>query len=318
MEINVTLPEDGQEEKQAEEKDQELTEKLTGSPFKKATKLNKRLKLFLWGDTGAGKTTLALQFPRPVVIDGERGTDLYAESWNFDVIRTTQYDEAYNAIEYLARSKHNYATLIIDPITIFWESLQNKWSDIFRSRNKQSKGYKFEYYDFQPRDWMTIKSDLKSMIRKLISLDMNIIVTAREKTKYKEGSMMVSLGETFDGEKNLPYMFDTIVRLYFDGEKHMAFAIKDRSNKLPKTPFIPSYSLFEKCFGSTELSKEPEPVKYATTKQKKQIRDYIKLLALAENKVKRALSQYEVETIEDLTKENATIIIAKLEKLAGK
>jgi len=60
-----------------------------GSPFQKAKSLDKRLKLFLWGDSGAGKTTLALQFPKPVVIDMERGTDLYGESFDFDVLRAT-------------------------------------------------------------------------------------------------------------------------------------------------------------------------------------------------------------------------------------
>jgi len=306
MEIEAKLPSENQENQ------------IVDSPFQKAKKIPKRLKLFLYGPSGAGKTTLSLQFPRPVVIDGEHGTDLYADQWDFDVIRTSSYDEVFNAVEYLNHNKHDYATLIIDPITIYWEALQKKWSDIFLQRNKQSKGYKFEYYDFQVKDWLTIKSDLKSFVRKLISLDMNIIVTAREKTKYKEGSMMVALGETFDGEKNLPYMFDTIVRLYFDDEKHVALCIKDRSNKLPQTPFEPTYKIFESCFGHDELSKPANPIKYANLEQKKVIRDYIQKLALAEDKVKRALAQYDVESIEDLTEENATIIIAKLEKLAGK
>ena len=39
------------------------------SPFQKARSLPKRLKLFLWGDSGVGKTTLALQFPSPVAKD---------------------------------------------------------------------------------------------------------------------------------------------------------------------------------------------------------------------------------------------------------
>ena len=50
----------------------------------------------------------------------------------------------------------------------------------------------------EPKDWMTLKSEFKELIRKLIALDMNVILTARQKTQYKEGSFMVAMGETFD------------------------------------------------------------------------------------------------------------------------
>jgi len=104
---------------------------------------------------------------------------------------------------------------------------------------------------------MTVKAEFKEFIRKLIALDMNVIVTAREKTKYKEGSFMVAMGETFDGEKSLPYMFDTIVRMYVDDKgRHMGTCLKDRSNKLPKEEFECSYENFEQFFGKQSSSAE--------------------------------------------------------------
>ena len=46
-------------------------------------------------------------------------------------------------------------------------------------------------------------------------------------------SDMVAIGETFDGEKSLPYMFDTILRMYIDEKgRHMGLCIKDRSSVL--------------------------------------------------------------------------------------
>ena len=47
------------------------------NPFRKAKKQNRNLKLFIYGDSGTGKTTVALNFPRPCVIDLEAGTTLY-------------------------------------------------------------------------------------------------------------------------------------------------------------------------------------------------------------------------------------------------
>src|SRR5438445_6256825 len=37
----------------------------------------KRLKMFMFGPAGVGKTTAAIQFPKSYIIDGERGTENY-------------------------------------------------------------------------------------------------------------------------------------------------------------------------------------------------------------------------------------------------
>ena len=53
-----------------------------------------------------------------------------------------------------------------------------------------------------------------------------------------DGGFMRAIGETFDGEKSLPYVFDTIVRLYRDKNgRFMGECLKDRSGKLPLGEF---------------------------------------------------------------------------------
>ena len=76
---------------------QSRSQRTDGSPFQEAESLEKRLKLFVWGDSGVGKTTLALQFPQPVVIDLEGGTDLYGDSFNFAVKRVSTAGEVVEA-----------------------------------------------------------------------------------------------------------------------------------------------------------------------------------------------------------------------------
>ncbi|MFH1680735.1 MAG: hypothetical protein ABIH26_08830, partial [Candidatus Eisenbacteria bacterium] len=149
-----------------------------------------------------------------------------------------------------------------------WDAIQKKWSDIFLMRNKQSKGFRFEYFDLGMKEWRTIKADWKELIRKLIAIDMSVVVTARQKTLYADGALR-ALGDTFDAEKSLPYMFDVVVRLYRDEKRrYMAVCQKDRSGTLPTEPFEIDYAVFEKCLRPHGL-----PVSRAGVDVKKQARD---------------------------------------------
>lgn len=285
-----------------------------GSPFQKAGSLEKRPKIFLWGESGAGKTTLALRFPKPVVVDLEGGTDLYGEIFDFDVLRATTADEVMEAVQWLLTHRHPYRTFVLDPITVYWDALQKKWSDIFLRRNRGSKGYKFEFYDLQPRDWMTVKAEFKELIRKLIALDMNVIVTARQKVQYADGAFMKAIGETFDGEKSLPYHFDTIVRLHRDEKgRFLGECLKDRSNKLPTGEFDCSFARFEELFGKKALTRKARPVALATDEQKRQIRDHVARFEMSPEQVARRLSAYGAEGLDDLTEDSARVILTKFE-----
>ena len=44
---------------------------------KKPEAVTKRLKLFMFGPAGVGKTTAAIQFPNSYIIDCEKGTENY-------------------------------------------------------------------------------------------------------------------------------------------------------------------------------------------------------------------------------------------------
>jgi AAA domain len=284
------------------------------APFRRAATLHKRLKLFLWGPPGAGKTTLGLQFPRPVVIDMEGGTDHYGGSFEFDVVRATTADEVMAHVDWLRTHPHEYCTLMIDPFTIYWDALQRKWSDIYLRRNKGSKGHRFEFYDLQPKDWMPIKAELKELIRKLIALDMNVIVTARQKPLYAESGFMQTVGDTFDGEKSLPYLFDTIVRLYRDPKgRFLGECLKDRTNKLPKDEFEISYQLFAKAYDAEILTRTATPLPRATDEQKRRIAEAARSLGVQDDYMATAYAKYGAASLDDLTIEAADELIDRLD-----
>lgn len=288
------------------------------SPFKEASTTKRKVKLFIYGPPGSGKTTFSLQFPKVAMIDMERGSELYGDSFNFDLLPATTADEVMDAINWLLTNKHDYRTVVLDPITVYWAALQQKWSDIFMERNKKSKGYKFEFYDFQPRDWMTIKAELKLLIRRLIALDMNVIVTAHQKPKYADGELMKVIGDTFDGEKSLPYLFDTVLQLERKGDKFMARPEKDRTGSLPVTPFEISYKYFAELFGEEFLESEAVPVTFITDKQKEEIETWIITFQMPQDRVKKRLADYNAESLDELTTENAQLIIDKFKEAYDK
>lgn len=207
------------------------------SPFQKIdleNNANNTIKLLLWGESGAGKTTIALQAPKPIaIIDMEGGSKLYSKKYDFSLFSTSDITEVKRAIFFLMKEKHDFKTLIIDPITIYWDELQRYWSKIFITRNEGSSGNKHEFYDLGPKEWKTIKSDFEALITRLVNLDMNVIVTAHQATKYKEGSFMKKEGVRFDADAKLEYFFDTVVQLYRgENSEYLAKCTKDRNEIL--------------------------------------------------------------------------------------
>src|SRR5262245_53085036 len=96
---------------------------------RKPEAVQKRLKLFMFGPAGVGKTTAAIQFPNSYVIDCEKGTENYdqliQESGSV-VFQTTDIHEVITEVKGLLTEKHDYRTLVIDPITTVYNDLLDK------------------------------------------------------------------------------------------------------------------------------------------------------------------------------------------------
>ena len=60
---------------------------------RKPEAVNKRLKLFMFGPAGVGKTTAAIQFPNSYIIDCERGTE------NYDKLITSSNSVVYQTVD---------------------------------------------------------------------------------------------------------------------------------------------------------------------------------------------------------------------------
>ena len=198
------------------------------NPFKSAEKVQKKLKVLVYGESGTGKTMFALSFPGKVaVIDTEGGTELYGgrgDVQDFDVIRTKSYEEVMSAIDFIeADGGKTYQTLVVDPITVVYQVLQEAAAKNSKTRDG----------GIDMRGWGVIKTRMNRLYVRLTNLPVHVVVTSRLKESYEQsGSDLVRAGVKPDSEKSTPYLFDIVLRMEKAGRAYRAVVEKDRSNTL--------------------------------------------------------------------------------------
>ena len=209
------------------------------NPFHAAESVEPRIKALVFGDTDTGKTYLGLSAPGKVaVIDTEGGTAFYAgrkSLSDFDVLPTKTYADVRAAVAYLANEKHDYKTLVIDPITIIYETLQSaaliRRAEMNRKRSRGSSDP--DEADLEMLDWGRIKRAYKNLMTSLVNLPMHVIVTAREKEVTvrdpKTGDTHATGQYRADAEKGTAYWFDVVVRMVKTPEGRAAVIHKDRT-----------------------------------------------------------------------------------------
>lgn len=276
----------------------------------------KRLKMFVYGPSGVGKTTASIQFDKAVIIDTEKGTDFYADTINRQgsvVFQTNVFDEAVKEVKELLTTKHEYRTLIIDPITQLYNSCQEKYTRIFEKYAKTEK--EAEVQDFGMRYWARVKSDFKSFQRLLMAIDMNLIVLSHQKDQY--GTGMVKTGVTFDSIKGEDYIYDLVFRLENKNGKRMAVTVKERA-EIGKAKFPPefewSYDNFKKYYGAEIIEKEAVPVELATPEQVARVKGLLEVVKIDEGTVSEWLSKADVSEWSEMTSETIEKCIKFIEK----
>lgn len=187
--------------------------------FVKAKKVKRFIKVALWGDKKSGKTRFALSFPRPCVIDTERGSLLYADRYDFDVKDANRWVELLQALDALENGGHDYQTLVIDSLTIFWQDLVDVQIEYVKNR----RGNEI----LSPGDWGQIKRKWKNFLNRLVDLHMHVVLVMREKDEYATETDARSgeekskkTGEHLpDAEKSTGYVFDFILHLMTQEDK---------------------------------------------------------------------------------------------------
>jgi hypothetical protein len=283
---------------------------------KKPEQLDKRLKMFLYGPAGVGKTLAALQFPSAYLMDLERGSENYAKTITKSgsvVLQTTDPTEVKEELRTLLTEKHAYKTLIIDPMTGYYNALQEKWGRTFEKYATSEK--QADLQDFGPRLWGRIKSEYKSVQRLLMSLDLNIIVTAHQKDIYGNGMTKIGVGP--DSMKGDDHFYDFVFRMEERGGKRIVKTMKQRSEiGEPKFPdeFEWTYESFLKYYGREIIEKESKPLQLATPERVDRLTSLLEIVRIPDEEVSKWLSKAGVETWDEMKAEDIDKCIAHVEK----
>jgi hypothetical protein len=258
---------------------------------KKPEAVQKRLKLFMFGPAGVGKTTAAIQFPNSYIIDCERGAENYDKlitASGSAVFQTTDIHDVISEVKSLLTEKHDYRTLVIDPITPVYNDLLDKC--------EQKVGADFG------RHYGAANKEMKRLANLIMALDMNVVITAHAKTEY--GQNLAKLGYTFDGWRQLDYWFDLVIELGKKGKRRFAKVVKTRIEQFPdEDVFEWSYEAIKQRYDASMLEKEAQAVQLASREQVREIKDLLSVVRLPEGVVEKWFAKAGVEEWDDMPAE---------------
>jgi hypothetical protein len=282
---------------------------------KKPELIQKRLKALWYGPAGCGKTTAAIQMPRPYLIDTEKGAenDQYVQAlkkvdglyWH-----TTDPDELIDEIRNLISEKHAYATVIIDPLTIIYNDLLDKAADEVGTDFGRHKG---------PAD-----RKIKHLLQLLLRLDMNVVITSHSKPKWVRAKdsrgrdTVCEDGQTYDCYTRLDYLFDLVFEVRKHGNERVGVVRKTRLDSFPEGEFFPfTYSEIANRYGRSILERDAVPVILASADQVAMLEELLAQRKNGDELRAKWLDKAEAETLAELPAEAAEKCIAYLGGLAA-
>jgi hypothetical protein len=271
---------------------------------KKPEQIEKRLKVLFYGMAGSGKTMASIQFPNPYLIDTEKGAEnaQYVELLNASngaIFQTSDFDEMIIEIKSLLSEKHNFKTLIIDPLTTVYTDLLEK--------AEKEVGTQYG------RHYGIANTKMKHMLNLLLRLDMNVIVTSHAKNEY--GENMAVLGQTFDCYKKLDYLFDLVIEVQKRGLERVGFVKKSRLKSFAESEVFPfSYDEISMKYGSDILIKEAIPEELATPEQVAEVEHLTKLLQIPEEVQHKWLTKARASSFEEMEKDKISLCIDFMKK----
>lgn len=275
---------------------------------KKPKLIQKRLKAMFLGAAGAGKTTAAIQFPRVYLIDTERGAenDQYVkalEAGGGAYFPTCDFEDMVNEVTTLLTVKHDYTTVVIDPLTVVYNDLLDK------AEKKVGNEFGRHYAEANKR--------MKHLLNLLLRLDMNVIVTCHAKNEY--GHDMKVIGVTFDCYKKLDYLFDLVIEVQKRGKERVGIVRKTRIESFVDGEVFPfNYSSIADKYGREVVERSATAEVLASPDQVAEITRLVELLKVPDETTDKWLDKAMADTWAEMPAEAIAKCISHLQgTLAG-
>ena len=260
---------------------------------KKPSIIEQRLKCLFYGASGVGKTMAACQFPRPYIIDNEGSTTkpkyvALIEKSKGEVLISNDFDELLEQVKDLLTLKHEFKTLVIDSLTLFYNDLLEK------AERKVGSEFGRHYGEANKR--------MKQLLNLLFRLDMNVIITSHSKNEY--GQNLAVLGQTFDCYKKLDYLFDLVFEIQKRGSDRVGLVKKTRIEGFPDMEcFKFCYDEIAERYGREILERDAVAQEIATVDQVKEILRLIDLIKVPSEIYQKWLDKGSSERWEEMPRD---------------
>lgn len=263
----------------------------------------KKAKILVYGPSGVGKTTLALQFPDVYFIDVEGGAT--QPEYRDKLLRANglylgedegaaSFDEVLNQVKALATESHDRRTLVIDSITKLFANEISREADRLRDNNKKN-------------EFGADKKPAVSYIRQLCywinRIDMNVILIAGEIAEWAldEKKERVQVGETFDCWPRLEYELDLVIKVLRAGPKRLGKVRKTRLAAFAEaSTFEWSYDEIVNRYGQEALEGEVTPLQLATAEQLAEINRLLSIVKLDDGTVDKWLAAANISSWDEM------------------
>lgn len=269
-------------------------------------------KFMLSGKPGTGKSMFALNFPAPYFIDTEGGAtrEQYVKKlvaaggvYLGPADGSQDFREVINQIRELATSTHPFKTLVIDSFS--------KLYNLECAAAEERVGSDFG------KDKREANKPTRQMMRWLERLDMSVVLICHQKDKWERREReLIMAGSTFDGFPKLDYELDLWLETKLQGSKRYATVVKSRIEGFPVGMDISlDLETFKKLYGESVVEEPVKTITLASSEQIAEIKRIVELLRIPEEETDKWLAKCQAVEFEDLSKENATKLLAHLTKL---
>lgn len=233
--------------------------------FRKPAASKKGLMLLAYGDSGVGKTTLALSAPKVAAIDSEKGMSWYegreAGKNLVGVFNTQDFFKLEDAMNEVKEDHEGVESLVIDSETKFKENIEEVYIEIEKKRAR--KNHKDpDDANISIRSWGQIgqvSNHLQNKKLDLASAGINVISIAQQADiKDEKGKV---LGHKPAMKKNADYDYDVVLYLFVkeaEGKtRHYAKVMKDRTETFAIGQIVenPTFDMWQKVTDAVKDSK---------------------------------------------------------------